>query len=63
MIADPVRWFEDLGNCRCGKAATGILRGPRNESYGIYCRKCAEYRIRAAERERAKEEKSAGDAP
>jgi hypothetical protein len=30
-MADQVRWFEFLGTCPCGKAATGTLRGPRNE--------------------------------
>jgi hypothetical protein len=51
---DEVRWFENLGTCRCGKPATGTLRGPRNESYGTSCEKCAIARIKKAERERAK---------
>lgn len=50
---DPVRWFDGLGSCRCGKPATGKLRGPRNESYGNYCRPCAEKRLKRAEQERA----------
>lgn len=55
--ADQVRWFEDLGRCVCGKPATGVLRGPRNESYGTHCRPCAEKRIKKAEREREREAK------
>lgn len=51
---DQAQWFEGLGNCRCGKLATGVLRGTRNESYGPYCRRCADKRIKAAERERQK---------
>lgn len=55
---DPVRWFEGIGSCwKCGKQATGWLRGPRNESYGAHCKKCAEARLNAAERARAREEK------
>jgi hypothetical protein len=54
-MADQARWFEDLGVCRCGKPATGTLRGSRNESYGVSCRKCADLRIDKAERERARE--------
>lgn len=55
-MSDQVRWFEALGQCPCGKPATGTLRGPRNESYGTWCRRCAEARIKRAERERAREE-------
>ena len=50
---DTVRWFETLGHCVCGRAATGTLRGPRNESYGHRCAKCGDTRVRKAERERA----------
>ena len=65
MSADQVRWFENLGTCRCGKPATGTLRGPMNESYGKSCRKCAEARIKNAERERERERRmrDAGVAP
>ena len=55
MIAsDPAQWFDNLGTCRCGKKATGILRGTRNESMGPYCQPCADKRIRKAQREREK---------
>jgi hypothetical protein len=55
-MADQVRWFDSLGSCgSCGKSATGLLRGPRNESYGAYCLKCADRRLKKAERERAAE--------
>jgi hypothetical protein len=49
---DPVRWFEALGRCACGKPATGTLRGPQNESYGIACFKCGDARVRKAEKAR-----------
>ena len=52
-IPDQVRWFEALGNCRCGKLATGILRGPQNESYGRSCHRCAKKRLAKADKERA----------
>lgn len=52
---DPVRWFNNLGRCQeCPKPAVGSLRGPRNESYGIYCQKCADRRLVKAEAERAR---------
>jgi hypothetical protein len=51
-MTDQAQWFDGLGNCRCGKPATGVLRGTRNESYGPYCRRCAEKRIKAAEKAR-----------
>lgn len=54
-MSDPVRWFDALGPCACGKPATGTLRGPRNDSYGISCRKCAEKRIEKARKERERE--------
>lgn len=56
MYADQVRWFEALGTCRCGKPATGVLRGPRNESYGPYCQRCADARLKKAQKEREAEE-------
>jgi hypothetical protein len=55
-MSDQVRWFDPLGRCMgCGKAATGTLRGPRNESYGNTCARCGEARVRRAGRERARE--------
>lgn len=55
-MPDQVRWFEALGDCwRCGKPATGKLRGPMNQSYGNSCTKCAEQRIKKAEAERERE--------
>lgn len=53
---DPVRWFEELGPCHgnCGRPGIGVLRGPRNDSYGPYCRKCAEKRLRRAAKLRMK---------
>jgi hypothetical protein len=57
MISDQVRWFDALGVCACGKPATGTLRGPRNESYGVSCSKCAERRLNKALKEREKEER------
>jgi len=41
MHCDTAQWFDATGHCRCGKAATGILRGTRNESLGPYCGRCA----------------------
>lgn len=49
---DPVRWFDALGRCQCGKPAHGKLMGPRNESYGRYCTKCADKRLDAAKKAR-----------
>ena len=54
MYPDQVRWFEALGACHCGKPATGTLRGPRNDSYGVACQKCALSRIKKAEAARAR---------
>lgn len=51
---DPVRWFNALGTCRCGKPAHGRLMGPRNESYGPYCTACATKRLKKAEATRDK---------
>jgi len=47
---DPATWFDALGTCRCGKPATGALRGNQNQSMGTYCKKCAETRIKAAQK-------------
>jgi hypothetical protein len=56
-MPDQARWFDALGTCVCNKPAEGVVRGPGNESYGSYCRKCAEKRIKKAEKERADQEK------
>lgn len=51
-----LRWFEELPKCgRCRKTAHGILRGSRNESYGHYCKKCANKRLKDSEKVRAKD--------
>ena len=48
-----LRWFEETDRkCGCGKRATGILRGDRNESYGPHCKACATRRLKNSERER-----------
>lgn len=47
---DPARWFDALGTCQCGKPAHGKLMGPRNESYGSYCTRCAEARLAKAKK-------------
>lgn len=50
-----VQWFEKTeAKCRCGKRATGILRGRQNQSFGPHCEKCANKRIAAAKRVRAR---------
>lgn len=51
---DPVRWFDGLGLCKCGKPAHGRLMGPRNESYGVACGKCAAARLKKADEARRK---------
>ena len=59
---DPVRWFEELGECAgrgCKRPAIGTLRGPRNESYGHYCRPCATRRLERARKARMREQKLA----
>lgn len=56
-MADQVRWFNAVGRCVCGKPAHGKLMGPRNESYGAYCTKCAEARLKRADSERQREDK------
>lgn len=50
---DPSRWFDPVGKCRCGKPATGVLRGDQNQSMGPYCEKCATARIKQADKQRA----------
>lgn len=50
--APPIRWFDTLGSCQCGKSATGTLRGPRNESYGLSCTKRATARLKKADKRR-----------
>ncbi len=52
-----LRWFEPTNSTcdQCGKRASGILRGSRNESYGPHCKRCAESRLKASERARKKE--------
>ncbi len=47
-----VQWFDELAKCRCGKPATGVLRGTSNESFGPHCKRCAEKRIKASKRVR-----------
>lgn len=57
--APELSWFEKLSppKCTCGKPATGILRGARNESYGHHCDRCAAKRLKAAANEREALEK------
>lgn len=54
-----LRWFEQQTHkCwMCGKPATGILRGFRNESYGHHCKKCAEKRLKDSAKVREREAK------
>lgn len=49
-----LRWFESTERkCSvCGRRATGVLRGIRNESYGPHCQKCADKRLRESEKAR-----------
>ncbi len=54
-MIDQVWWFESLGECICGKPATGTLRGPKNESYGVACLRCAEKRIEKDKKDRLRE--------
>lgn len=43
------QWFQPLGACcGCGKPATGILKGYRNDDRGPHCQKCADRAIKAA---------------
>lgn len=50
-----LRWFENTERkcARCGKRATGILRGSQNESYGPHCQRCADKRLKDSEKVRA----------
>lgn len=50
---DDSRWFESLGECECGKPATGIVRGTQNQSMGRFCSACAKRKITRAEKARA----------
>ena len=52
-----LRWFEqqDRKCAMCGKPATGILRGVRNESYGHHCLKCAQKRLKESAKVRDRE--------
>lgn len=52
-----LRWFDAFAKCRCGKDSNGILRGDGNESYGAYCRKCAEKRLRKSDEARKRKER------
>jgi hydrogenase maturation factor len=57
------QWFERTETkCRCGKRATGILRGRQNQSFGPHCEPCANKRIAAAKRVRDQIAKAAADA-
>jgi hypothetical protein len=52
-LVDPVRWFDNVGSCQnCGGQGHGKLMGPSNESYGVYCRRCADARLKRAEKQR-----------
>lgn len=45
------QWYEPLGPCvGCGKPATGIIRGARNDNRGPACKRCAERAMRLAHR-------------
>lgn len=48
-----IQWFEKMPKCRCGKVATGILRGIQNESFGHHCDNCAARRIKDSKAVRA----------
>lgn len=45
-----LRWFENTDRkcAQCGKRASGVLRGSRNESYGPHCQRCADKRLKAS---------------
>ena len=45
-----LRWFEEFNKCPCGRYAQGILRGTRNESYGLHCKRCAVKRLKASDK-------------
>lgn len=55
MTIREAQWFDALNHCRCGRPANGVLRGTRNESYGSWCKKCAEHEIKKAQQLREKE--------
>lgn len=44
-----IQYFRKLGNCRCGKPATGWLIGPRNDVYGVACEPCSRKALKAAQ--------------
>jgi hypothetical protein len=49
LLPVDAQWFEPLGPCvGCGKPATGIIRGHRNDNRGPACKRCAERAIKAA---------------
>jgi ribosomal protein L34E len=51
-----LRWFEQFPKCQgCGRTATGLLRGVRNDSYGYHCTRCAERRLKASAKARERE--------
>lgn len=44
------KWFKPIGPCAaCGGKASGFLMSERNETYGSFCKNCAEARIKEAE--------------
>ena len=55
METTELRWFVTTERqcARCGKRATGILRGTANESYGPHCGRCADKRLKDSEKARA----------
>jgi hypothetical protein len=50
-----IAWFEEFPKCLCGRTATGILRGDRNQSFGHHCDACAKRRLKASAKERERE--------
>lgn len=53
-MIENAQWFEPTQEkCQsCKNRATGVLRGTRNESYGPYCKRCAEKEIKQAQARR-----------
>ena len=49
-----LRWFGEYAKCPCGRDSNGVLYGSRNQSYGSWCRHCANKRLKASEAERAR---------
>lgn len=48
------QWFEPTERkCTCGKRATGILRGTRNDNIGPRCERCANSEIAKARKHRS----------